>query len=110
MKRIFLLISFLCPCIFSEAQTALLKGTIRDAVSKELIPGANIYNSIDNTVAAVSNDKGNYTLQISPGKHSITCSFIGMKNETAEIDFKEGETVVYNFNLFPESKVLNTVV
>jgi len=110
MKRNLLLISFLFNCTFLIGQTAFLKGVVKDAINREIVPGVNIFDSKNQSVATVSSEKGNYSLQISPGKHSITCSFIGMKSETVEIDFKEGETVVYNFSLSPESKVLNTVV
>lgn len=110
MKRNILLISFLFNCIFSFAQTTLLKGVVRDGITKDLMPGVSIYDSKDPSVSTITNEKGNYSLEISTGKHTITCSFIGMKSETIEIEFKEGETVVYNFGLSPESKVLNTVV
>jgi outer membrane cobalamin receptor len=110
MKRNFLLLSFLLPAYFSIAQNAFLKGEVRDAVSREIIPGVNIFDSNDKSVATVSNENGNYELQLSQGRHTVTCSFVGMKNETVEFDFKAGETIIFNFNLNPQSKVLGTVV
>ena len=93
MKRNFLLLSFLLPAFYSVAQNALLKGIVRDAVNREIIPGVNIFDSKDKSVATVSDENGNFALQFTPGKHSVTCSFVGMKSETAEIDFGEGEKV-----------------
>jgi outer membrane cobalamin receptor len=110
MKRSFLLLCFICSIYSSFAQNTLLKGVVRDGLTKEVIPGANIFDRDDANSATVSDENGNYLLKVVPGKHAVTCSFIGMKSETAELDFTSGETVVYNFVLAPESKVLNTVV
>jgi len=110
MKRGFLFFFLLCYCAAGYAQTSSLKGIVRDAVTKEIIPGANIFDASDHSIAAVADENGNYLLRAPAGSHSITCSFIGMKNETVEIDFTDGETLVYNFSLSAESKMLNTVV
>ena len=110
MKRSFLFLLSSCFLHPVFAQQTLLKGVVRDGVTKEVIPGANIADLQDLNSATVSDENGNYVLKISEGKHTIACSFIGMKSETTEITFAKGETVVYQFTLAPESKVLNTVV
>ncbi len=110
MKRFFLVLQLFLSFQFVFAQTALLKGTVRDTDTKEAIPGANVFDVRDHSIAVVSDENGNYSLTIPEGKHEMNCSFIGMKIETTDIDFKKGETVVYNFNLAAESKELNTVV
>src|SRR5690349_10170329 len=87
----------------SYSQTAIFKGTVRDAHTKEFIPGASISDARNTNLAAVSDSAGNFSLALPAGKHLMACSFIGMKSVSAEFDFKEGETVVYNFNLQPAS-------
>ena len=110
MKRSTLFICVLFLSLESFSQAALLKGKVRDSATKELIPGASVFDANDNKIVAVTDDQGNYSLSIGAGRHQITCSFIGLKSETTEIDFREGETVVYNFNLLPEARTLNVVV
>lgn len=110
MKRNLLFIFFLVSFKVTYSQSALLKGVVKDGTTREVIPGANVFDAKNPSAATVSDENGNYSLKVPAGKNSITCSFIGMKTETTEIEFTAEETVVYNFILAPESKVLNTVV
>ncbi len=110
MKRIILLLCIFFQAADSFSQVALLKGKVTDSSTKEPIPGASIFDATDNMVATVSDEEGNYSLAIAAGNHKITCSFLGMKSETTEIDFREAETVVYNFRLLSNARTLNVVV
>lgn len=62
-----------------------ISGYINDAATGETMIGATL-NVKGNTRGISSNQYGFYSLTLSEGKYSLTCSYIGYKTETINID------------------------
>lgn len=64
-----------------------LSGCIRDSASVEKIPGAIIYIK-ELTTGCFSNEQGNYSISLPPGKYTVECRFIGYKPESKVISLE----------------------
>jgi iron complex outermembrane receptor protein len=89
-------------------QGAVLQGQVKDAVTKETLPGVNIV--ADSLGGTASDEEGSYELQLSPGNHSIIYSFIGYQEEKISVSLKNAETAERDVYLKPQSIELNTAV
>ncbi len=74
----------------SSAQ-GTLKGVIRDMASGESLPGANIRNQ-EALVGTASSLDGSFSLDLSPGMHTITISMIGYAQKIIEAEIRDGKT------------------
>lgn len=94
----FLAIGLLTGAISVQAQT-LFKGVVKDAVTKETLPGVAI--QIKNTTkGAVTDFNGHYQMEIAPGEHNIVVSYLSYKTiEYSNVKVKKGETKYLNFNM-----------
>ena len=93
MKKI-LLLTGLIICLFSginnaQGQSAIIKGKVTDATTKETLLAVNIVE-LDkngrNISGTVTDINGNYVLKISDVKNIIQVSFIGYKKQTFTVD------------------------
>src|ERR1019366_6776033 len=91
MKKIFTIVClFLVTAKFASAQTAQIKGTVRDADTKEPIGGVNV--KIDKT-RNVTDESGKFKLNIATeGEHDLVISSIGYKTDRSKVTVKAGET------------------
>ena len=88
---------FLCLLAYcAAAQSAVVRGTITDASSGESLPGVTVKS---NTRGASSDIDGNYTLQLNPGTHQITFTFIGYTSKTITVKLEDGEEKELNVTL-----------
>lgn len=90
------------------AQSTGLEGQVSG--EDQLLPFANIH--IKNTnIGTTSDEMGNYKFEyLSPGKYTITASFIGYLPQKKHVLIKQGETQVINFNLIASSALDEIVV
>jgi outer membrane cobalamin receptor len=91
-------------------QTGVLKGTIRDAKTKELLPGATIQLVNNNAKGTVSNIDGAYSIELDTGIVKLYCTFIGNANDTFKVYIKPNAISEKNIELFPAERMLNMVV
>ena len=104
-KIVFIIcLAFMSTAIGVQAQT--VSGIISNTVG-EPTPGSYI-TSGTNTVA--SGFDGKYTLQLAPGTHTISCSFIGMATQSKSFSLNEGQNVVWDVVLETEARVLDMAV
>lgn len=106
MKQIFFLVCFMaCATAFSQG---ILKGTITDENGETAI-GATVM--IKATTIGVTTDiDGNYSLTINDdAPKTLVVSYISFKTIETPIRISNNETVVKNFVLTPDSKVLGEV-
>jgi outer membrane cobalamin receptor len=90
------------------AQTATIKGLVRDAGTKELLPAVNVVELPANGTS--TNLKGEYTLSIKAGGTTVVISSVGYKTDTLTFNLKEGETKVYNATITTSEIELTTYV
>jgi len=104
-KSVFIIcLALMSTAIGVKAQT--VSGLVSDTAG-EPIPGSYI-TSGTNTVA--SGFDGKYALQLTPGTHTISCSFIGMGTQSKSFSLNEGQSVVWDVVLETEARVLNMAV
>ncbi|MCI5057219.1 MAG: carboxypeptidase-like regulatory domain-containing protein, partial [Flavobacteriales bacterium] len=106
-----ILISTVVTIFFSSvviAQNGTIKGKITDAISKEPLPGVNIFHGPGQ--GTVSDIDGNYELSLGAGNYTIIYKFIGFQIQERIIEIKAGETLVMDIGLEEEIKKLKTVV
>lgn len=99
MKFLFLLSAFFCStAIYS--QTAKIAGKITDN-DKEPIIGASVIYKKDITLGAVTDENGNYLLEVPPGKAIVVFRATGMTTDTIQIEIAEGDLKKLDFQMFP---------
>ena len=92
----------------SAQETGMIMGLIRDASTKEPLPGVNVV--LDGVSGTVSDLNGKYKLDMSTGDHSITFRFVGYTSQVKQITIAPREAKIINIDLALESTLLNTVV
>jgi len=111
MKKIIFFFLFLqITCLANAQSFGILKGTVLDALTKEQIVGANIYDANDITRGVVSNSDGNYELRMSLGKHTMICSYVSMRSDTFSVFIDSSKTSEYNILLKSTATQLQTMV
>jgi len=89
-------------------EKAVLLGLVRDAVTKESLPGVNVViNGIGGTV---TDSTGKYRIDVIPGNISISFRFVGYTTQLKQLQLASREARIINIDLSPESTMLNTVV
>ncbi len=108
--KYFLLVAFLWSLSLSAQKTGTLKGFVTDSSGKERIVGATIYEVGNISKLFFSDKSGNYELSLSPGKHTIICSVLGMNPDTINISIDSLSVITHNFILNFESRQMQTLV
>lgn len=92
-------------------QSLTIRGTIRDALTGETLPGANILlEGMD--IGTSSNLDGEYELQVSePGTYSLLVTFVGYQDNRQQVTVAEGQAITTtNFLLQPRQMSLEELV
>ena len=89
-------------------ENGILLGLVRDAATKEPLPGVNVV--VDGVAGTVTDLAGKYTYDIPAGEHSVSYRFVGYTTQVKQITLKPGEARIINIDLSLESTLLNTVV
>ncbi len=86
------------PSAINRNSTVLISGQVKHIDTGEPIPGAAIFESTSN-FSAVTDQKGNYSMEIPLGKHDITAQFSGFEDKRLVIYVHSGDTL--NIQLTP---------
>ncbi|MBS1611885.1 MAG: carboxypeptidase-like regulatory domain-containing protein, partial [Bacteroidetes bacterium] len=98
MRHLFVIVSLsLLVFNISFAQTATVKGVIKDGGNGELLENATVLQPPTNGTA--SDIRGAYELKVNPGSVTIVISYLGMKADTQTFNIKAGEVKTLNVNL-----------
>ncbi len=108
MKHPLFLLLFIFSVNFSFSQNAILKGKISDSKSKETLVGVNII--IDKISGVISDNDGNYKIEIKQGEHKVIFQYIGYKKQTIKINLTAGEERIINIDLEAEVTELEQIV
>jgi len=75
-------LTLLAQTLFSQEKTGSISGEVRDAVTKQPLPGANVFVP-GTTIGTTSDDKGYYIIKnIAPGKYHVKASIIGYESSS----------------------------
>jgi TonB-dependent receptor len=101
--------SFLITSALAQ-QTSVLSGTITDGVTKEPLPGANIYIKAF-SMGTITNLNGEFSLQNVPsGEQEVTFSYLGYTTQIQVVTLETGQRKTLNIGLMPDLKSLDEVV
>lgn len=76
-----------------------IKGIVKDKGTSETLIGANIIvDSLDNVGASAGLD-GDYSITLSPGIYSVTCTYVGYVPKTLKVTVTTGKYTEINFVL-----------
>ena len=99
---------FLSITFTSWAQTTIIKGTVNGA-NGQTLPGASIQLQGSKT-GTVADNNGNYSLAVTPGKHTLVVSFAGYSTERTEITVSETGMADLNITLKDAADLNNITV
>ncbi len=106
MKRTLALITLASLLFFSTIQSwaaagasGKIEGFVKDAVTGQPLPGANIMIK-GTSMGAATDLKGHYViLNVPPGEYTLVVRYIGYRQKTATVKVRPHQTVVQNFAL-----------
>jgi len=103
-----IILTLLGCAMVSWAWGQTLTGKVTDANNQSL-PSASVL--ADGGAKGVFTDfDGNYTLNLSPGKHTVDFTFIGYLKETRQIELTAGQTLELNVRLKEDAVMIEDVV
>ncbi len=112
--KIFLAILFFSTFInkaFAEKETGV-SGQVKDFKTKKPIEfcTVSVHNLKDSLItAAVTDEKGFFTIPLSAGKYKITAQYIGYKPDTVNVTIKTGTEFIGTIKLHPEENQIGEV-
>lgn len=108
--RYFTAVSFFCLVFCSNvfSQTAIIRGTIKDRNTGELLFGANVVQPPTNGVS--TDVGGNYELKVNAGHVTLIISYLGLNTDTQQLEVKDGQTKYLNVGLVGGQNELQMVV
>lgn len=107
MIRLLTFLLLVCCSSVKLNATVTIKGTVTDD-SNQPLPFCNIYIP-NSSYACVSNETGNFALQVSPGDYTITFQFIGFKKQNIPVHAVD-ETISLDIKMEPEVLELQEVI
>lgn len=79
------------PIVAQVNQKIVIKGNVVDSLSNKPIEFASVvvYKSVDNSMltGSITNNKGEYTMALLPGKYYLKTSFVGYKTKIIPLEF-----------------------
>ncbi|MEO6948678.1 MAG: TonB-dependent receptor [Ginsengibacter sp.] len=95
-KRILFFSIFLMISIGTQAQKGTVKGEVKD--SRGMLPNASVIIE-GKGAGTTTNNNGEYSLSIEPGKYSVSISYVGYQSYVTRITVKANETTTLNAEL-----------
>lgn len=92
----------------ASAQTGTIRGTVKDD-NGQILPNASVQIQ-GNRRGALSDNSGNYTLAVAPGKHTLIVSFAGYLTQRTEITVMETGATEQNFILVSAGDLTDVTV
>src|SRR5258708_966168 len=95
MRQLFVFLSLSITLLqYTFAQTATVRGIVKDSKTGELLESATVLQPPAN--GTTTDAKGNYELKVTAGEVTLVFSYLGMKADTSVFKIKEGEVKVLN--------------
>ena len=98
MLKIYSTLLLICLAFFTFGQDGKIVGKVRDDKGEILI-GATIIFKKDVTIGAVTDEKGNFMLEVPAGKANLICRASGMITDTVQVNVLAGQTVTQDIIL-----------
>ena len=109
IKHLLATLLLICFTITLQAQTeTIIFGSVRDPDLNEKLIGVTV--KIDSIAGTVTDVDGKYRINVKPGTHKITFSFIGYENTVKTVKVKEGELKQLDSKMVVSHNELDVVV
>ncbi len=109
MKKIFIkqliILTFILVSFWANAQNGTIKGMVKGMDGP--LAGASV---MVGTNGVVTDEKGSYSINVSPGRRNVTANFVGYLSQTTTAQVIAGETVILDFDLQPNANLSEVVV
>ena len=92
MLKLYTSLLLSCLTFIAFGQDGKIVGKVRDDKGESLI-GATIIYKKDVTIGAVTDEKGNFMLEVPAGKANLICRASGMVTDTIQVNVLAGQTV-----------------
>jgi hypothetical protein len=103
-----ILTTFICSVVLAQKKGILI-GTVKDKNTQEFLPGVSI--SADSTTGTLTDENGNYRIELPVGSYNITARLIGYKPQTkSDVVITSGNTLSLNFEIEDVGQTTNEVV
>ncbi len=109
MKKNILLLVCVMSALLSQAQNAIVRGTVRDSITKEVLTGAQIYVE-ESSSGTITDVEGRYKLVLSAGTYNLKFTYLGFKEKQVSVEIKAGETQALDVEMVSGFQQLGNVV
>ncbi|WP_306350079.1 TonB-dependent receptor [Flavobacterium sp. '19STA2R22 D10 B1'] len=109
LQRLCVLAIFLIASlqVFSQSRKSSVSGKI---LTPDNLPAESVSVFFKNTqYSAITNEKGEYTIDAEPGKYTLIISYIGFKSKEMKVVVQEENTQIQNVIVEEDVKALNEV-
>ncbi|GAB3760084.1 TonB-dependent receptor [Spirosoma pomorum] len=106
---IVLILPLLLLLLTGTAMAQSVRGHITDATTGADLPGVSVLVT-GQTVGAITDATGSYTLQLEPGTYSLRVSFVGYTTQTIPVQVTSSSTTTADVRLVESLASLNEVV
>jgi len=106
-KNLCLVFSLLIS-IHALGQSTFLSGKVTDSETGESLIGVNLM--LDDSLGAVTDVTGNYTLPLKAGPHQLKASFIGYETYIMDLNIKAGQGYLHNISMTEATASLDVFV
>ncbi|MBK7149652.1 MAG: carboxypeptidase-like regulatory domain-containing protein, partial [Bacteroidetes bacterium] len=79
------------------AQSTVIKGALKDAANGKPLDGATVLQPPAN--GTLTDEKGNFQLNVEPGDVTVIFSYLGMQPDTQTYNLKAGESKTINVEM-----------
>ncbi len=107
MKRLMIVLIFLCPVLLAAQTKYTLSGYVRDTLNGETLIGATI-SVMGQSKGISSNQYGFYSITLLPGKYTLVCSYVGYVPQVLEINLTDNRQL--NFDILHKSTTSQEVI
>lgn len=104
-----LMVLLLAPGLVFAQEEGTVVGTVSEADTGELLPGATVQIEALGIGAATGSD-GTYTVRAPEGTYTLAVSFVGFERVEREVEIVAGETVTVDFELDVSEAQLGEIV
>jgi iron complex outermembrane receptor protein len=102
------LLALFCSIMKAQDTNGRLQGSVIDKATKDTIIGAVV--SVDKKNAITTDIHGLYSLTLNEGTYTLSCTMIGYKTFTSQVNVKANESAITNIELADANTALDEVV